>query len=101
MATFTLKFERYAQQVARVEIQATSLEQAIEQSRLLDTDELEWEEECPVDGERLYGVQDENDEWLAIVQLDRFCGIPTWFTEDLRYQAQASHKHPQSGECTG
>jgi len=96
MNKYTLKFERYSQEVAFVNIKAKSLKDAIRKSCSIDIDDIDWEEESLVDGERLYGVQDENDEWKAIVQLSHLLGVPTWFNADLRDEMPIVTEHELS-----
>ena len=89
MATFKLKYERYVQEAAWVEVKADSLAEAMAMAWELDSDELDWEEECLVEGERLYGVVEgpiEEDNWVAKVNLEHVLGAITWFNEDLRQQ---------------
>ena len=84
---YSLKFERYAQEAAFVEVEAKNLDEAIMRSKLIDTDELDWEiEDTDPTTPRLYGVQDEEETWVAVVDLSEVLGVPCWTDEDLRRQ---------------
>ena len=83
--SFTLKFERYAQEVAWVEVEADNLDQAMVEAKQIDARDLDWEiEDTDPTYPRLYGIKDEEQEWVATVDLKPLLGIPTWFSEDLR-----------------
>lgn len=99
MATFELKFERYVQEAARVEIEAASLSDAMAKAAELDTAELHWYDECQVDGDRLFGVFDEEGEELAVVELDHLFCVPTWFSADLRCQWKPGEQSAGEGEA--
>lgn len=97
--SFTLKFERYVQEAAWVEVKAHTLAQAMAMASELDSNELDWEEECPVDGVRLYGVFNKKREVLAKVDLSGLFGVPTWFDTDLRCQWTAQAPFIAAGEA--
>ena len=87
MKNFSLKFERYVQEAAWVNVKAISLAEAMAMAAQVDTDELDWEIEGtdPTDA-RLYGVVEgriEKGNWVARVELEHVFGVPTWFSEDL------------------
>lgn len=85
--TFTLKFESYVQEVQWVEVQANSLDEAMELAQAIDTDDLEdWEYEVRVDHPRLYGVKDGAGEWVYEVDLSHHWGKPLWTQDCARDQ---------------
>lgn len=86
MKSFNLKFERYVQEAAWVKVKAKSLADAIAKAAEADRNNLDWEEECLVEGDRLFGVIEgriESGNWVAQVELNHLFGVPTWFSEDL------------------
>lgn len=84
---FYLRFERYAQEVAYSEVEAKDLNEVILRSKFIDMDELDWEiEDTDPTTPRLYGVKDEEETWVAEVDLSRVLGVPCWTHEDLRRQ---------------
>ncbi|KGM57486.1 hypothetical protein N799_05320 [Lysobacter arseniciresistens ZS79] len=91
MATYTLKFEHSLQECAFVEVEADSMDQAIEKARDMDTQEmdLEWESDGYYNtDDRLYSV--ESDEGYVNVDLGDLVNTLTWMEVDLRDQWKGS-----------
>lgn len=81
MAKFIVRFERYCQEVANIEVEAEDLDSALAHAAALDEDEhpddFYWDDDGSVTSRRIYGVQDaERKEWLAQVRLPVYG--PSW-----------------------
>lgn len=89
MAKFIVRFERYRQEAASIEVEAEDLDSALAYAAALDEDEHRadfcWEDEDEVTRRRIFGVEDaESGYWLAQVRMPVYG--PTWFSVCLANQ---------------